>query len=312
LRISNFLLWQLAYTELWFTDTLWPDVDAATLQRALDDYAGRERRFGLTSAQVAGHATGESSDQDARAGRTDHGPARHRRRAAPAHPLAGGDWPRCCSCSHCGNGYDWPDVDDTLPAPCCWLAICPDGALVWGSRSAHGGSFALFQLVIVIGVGWWLLALLWLKHYHFASDHDSHARVQAARRHAGGDAGLVRTGCDPRQRSRMAITGCCWPLMLVWAADTGAYFAGRNFGGKWFGGRKLAPRISPNKTIEGLLGGLALAMLVAMVGALLIGVTRRTCRPSPAWRRSPWRSRWSATCSRACSSGTWTPRIPAT
>ena len=58
LRISNFLLWQLAYTELWFTDALWPDVDAATLRRALDDYAGRERRFGLTSAQVAGHATG--------------------------------------------------------------------------------------------------------------------------------------------------------------------------------------------------------------------------------------------------------------
>ena len=61
LRISNFLLWQLAYTELWFTDTLWPDVDAATLRRALDDYAGRERRFGLTSAQVASHATGETS-----------------------------------------------------------------------------------------------------------------------------------------------------------------------------------------------------------------------------------------------------------
>ncbi|HET6397624.1 MAG TPA: polyprenyl diphosphate synthase [Pseudoxanthomonas sp.] len=52
-RISNFLLWQLAYTELWFTETLWPDVDAALLQQALDDYAGRERRFGLTSAQVA-------------------------------------------------------------------------------------------------------------------------------------------------------------------------------------------------------------------------------------------------------------------
>ncbi len=52
-RISNFLLWQLAYTELWFTETLWPDLDAATLDRALDEFAGRERRFGLTSAQVA-------------------------------------------------------------------------------------------------------------------------------------------------------------------------------------------------------------------------------------------------------------------
>ncbi len=52
LRISNFLLWQLAYTELWFTDTLWPDLDQATLRRAIDDFAGRERRFGLTSAQL--------------------------------------------------------------------------------------------------------------------------------------------------------------------------------------------------------------------------------------------------------------------
>lgn len=60
LRISNFLLWQLAYTELWFTDLLWPELDAATLQTALDDYARRERRFGLTGAQVAGpHETSE-------------------------------------------------------------------------------------------------------------------------------------------------------------------------------------------------------------------------------------------------------------
>jgi len=50
-RISNFLLWQLAYTELWFTETLWPALDAATLQRALEDFASRERRFGLTAAQ---------------------------------------------------------------------------------------------------------------------------------------------------------------------------------------------------------------------------------------------------------------------
>ena len=53
LRISNFLLWQLAYTELWFTDTLWPDLDAGVLQQALDDFAARERRFGLTGEQVA-------------------------------------------------------------------------------------------------------------------------------------------------------------------------------------------------------------------------------------------------------------------
>lgn len=49
-RISNFLLWQLAYTELWFTDVLWPDVDATVLAQALHDFRARERRFGLLSA----------------------------------------------------------------------------------------------------------------------------------------------------------------------------------------------------------------------------------------------------------------------
>ncbi|GGA77818.1 ditrans,polycis-undecaprenyl-diphosphate synthase ((2E,6E)-farnesyl-diphosphate specific) [Arenimonas soli] len=57
LRISNFLLWQLAYTELWFTETLWPDLDDAVLDAAMAAFADRERRFGLTSAQVAGGAT---------------------------------------------------------------------------------------------------------------------------------------------------------------------------------------------------------------------------------------------------------------
>jgi undecaprenyl diphosphate synthase len=51
-RISNFLLWQLAYTELYFTDTYWPDFDAGALDRAIDSYQQRERRFGRTSEQL--------------------------------------------------------------------------------------------------------------------------------------------------------------------------------------------------------------------------------------------------------------------
>jgi undecaprenyl diphosphate synthase len=51
-RISNFLLWQLAYTELFFTDLLWPDFDGAALDRAIASYRTRERRFGRTSEQV--------------------------------------------------------------------------------------------------------------------------------------------------------------------------------------------------------------------------------------------------------------------
>jgi len=52
-RISNFLLWNLAYSELYFCDTLWPDFDDAALDAALRFYASRQRRFGLTDAQVA-------------------------------------------------------------------------------------------------------------------------------------------------------------------------------------------------------------------------------------------------------------------
>ena len=55
-RISNFLLWQLAYTELYFTDTLWPDFDTAAFDKAIASFQQRERRFGRTSEQVTGQA----------------------------------------------------------------------------------------------------------------------------------------------------------------------------------------------------------------------------------------------------------------
>src|SRR6266566_4545697 len=51
-RVSNFLLWQLAYTELYFTPVLWPDFDRAQFEQTLSWYAGRQRRFGLTGEQV--------------------------------------------------------------------------------------------------------------------------------------------------------------------------------------------------------------------------------------------------------------------
>lgn len=51
-RISNFLLWNLAYAELWFCDTLWPDFDEQQFDRALEFYAQRERRYGHTGEQV--------------------------------------------------------------------------------------------------------------------------------------------------------------------------------------------------------------------------------------------------------------------
>lgn len=171
--------------------------------------------------------------------------------------------------------WEWlklADVEDTLARTillACNLALMV--ALVWGSRTAIGGSFALLQLVIVIGVAWWLLAMLWLRHYHFASDHDSHARVFKL---AAGTLAVVPAWCALGVIHASEPDGHQWLLLalfLVWAADTGAYFSGRKFGGKFFS-RKLAPRVSPNKTIEGLLGGLALALAVAIGGAMMIGV----------------------------------------
>jgi len=53
-RISNFLLYQIAYTELYLTETLWPDFNREELQKAIVDYQSRERRFGLTSEQING------------------------------------------------------------------------------------------------------------------------------------------------------------------------------------------------------------------------------------------------------------------
>jgi undecaprenyl diphosphate synthase len=51
-RISNFLLWNLAYAELWFTEVFWPDFDATQIEAAFEAFAGRERRFGKTASQL--------------------------------------------------------------------------------------------------------------------------------------------------------------------------------------------------------------------------------------------------------------------
>jgi undecaprenyl diphosphate synthase len=61
-RVSNFLLWQLAYTELYFTDCLWPDFNAAAFDEALAFYRTRERRFGRTSEQLDSAGSPEKQD----------------------------------------------------------------------------------------------------------------------------------------------------------------------------------------------------------------------------------------------------------
>jgi undecaprenyl diphosphate synthase len=62
MRISNFLLWQMAYTELYFTETLWPDFKPADLHLALDEYRRRDRRFGLTAEQMQREGANDRGD----------------------------------------------------------------------------------------------------------------------------------------------------------------------------------------------------------------------------------------------------------
>ena len=62
-RISNFLLWQLAYTEFYFTATLWPEFDSAAFDKAVASFQKRERRFGRTSEQLV---AGEDHPADAK------------------------------------------------------------------------------------------------------------------------------------------------------------------------------------------------------------------------------------------------------
>lgn len=137
-------------------------------------------------------------------------------------------------------------------------------ALVWASRSASGGSLVLLQIMVMIGVGWWCLAALWLRHYDFASDHDTHARVFKL---AAATLSVIPAWCALALIHASQPHGNRWllvALMIIWAADSGAYFAGRKFGRT-----KLSPRISPNKTVEGMVGGIVAGMLIALIAAPL-------------------------------------------
>jgi phosphatidate cytidylyltransferase len=168
--------------------------------------------------------------------------------------------------------WEWfrlAEIDDTLHRTVLLVAnLAMMVAIVWASRTSTGFTYVLFEIAVVVGVIWWLLAMLWLKHYGFASDHDTHAR---AFKLAAGTLSVIPAWCalalihasDPHGHRWLLIA-----LVVIWAADSGAYFAGRRFGR-----RKLSPRISPNKTVEGLLGGAAAAIVIALIAAPLAGAS---------------------------------------
>ncbi|RXR08396.1 phosphatidate cytidylyltransferase [Pseudoxanthomonas composti] len=175
--------------------------------------------------------------------------------------------------------WEWfrlAEIDDTLPRTVLLLLnLVLMVLLVWASRASSGFSPALFQLIVLAGVAWWVVALLWLKFFHFASDHQTYARVFKL---AAGTLAIVPAWAalcllhsnnfdGVGLRDIRAHTWLLTALAVVWAADSGAYFAGRAFGK-----HKLAPRVSPNKTIEGLVGGVIAGILAGIGFGLLAGV----------------------------------------
>lgn len=170
--------------------------------------------------------------------------------------------------------WEWfrlADIDDTLARTVLLVVnMSLMVAIVWGSRTSDGLSYVLLQIMVVAGVAWWLLAMVWLRYFDFASNHETHARVFKL---AAGTLAIVPAWCALAVLHGSEPDGHRWlfvALMIVWAADSGAYFVGRHFGK-----RKLAPRISPNKTVEGLLGGVASGLLVALAFAPFAGATLR-------------------------------------
>ena len=163
--------------------------------------------------------------------------------------------------------FDLAEIDDTLARTVLLVAnLALMVAIVWASRSTAGTTLVLLQLAVMVGVGWWLLALLWLGRPGFASDHETYARVFKL---AAGTLAVVPAWCALAWIHVEQPNGHRWlltALAIVWAADTGAYFAGRKLGR-----HKLSPKISPNKTVEGLVGGVVAGVVVGVVFALVAG-----------------------------------------
>ena len=183
--------------------------------------------------------------------------------------------------------WEWlklAEIDDTLSRTLLLIAnLLLMVLLIWASRSSAGPSPVLFQIVVLAGAAWWLVSLLWLRFFNFASDHETYARVFKL---AAGTLAIIPAWCAlclihsdnfnellPRTGMQAGHLWLLVALTIVWAADSGAYFAGRHFGGRLFGSRRLAPRISPNKTLEGLLGGLLAGVAVGLLFTTFTGLT---------------------------------------
>ena len=158
------------------------------------------------------------------------------------------------------GGWEWSAfVAPTRPAlRAAFVALLALGiAAAWPLSGSRSGMLAL---LVVAGL-WWLLAVFWILR--------GPQRVGAVLAAVAGIASLVpvavalgRLRLEPGQGAWVLL----FALLVIMAADVGAYFAGHRFGRI-----KLAPSVSPGKTWEGVIGGLLFSLIIAIVGARLLG-----------------------------------------
>ncbi len=249
-RISNFLLWQIAYSELYFTKALWPDFDGAHLEEAIASYQNRDRRFGGVKKQ-----------------KMRRGSVMKQRVITAAVALVlfipiiwiGGIAVELTAAilAVVGvyelfrmKGLTLLSFEGVLSAVGAVLLVLPKERWFF-FLPENVSTFMLFYLIVMILLGTSVIS----KNTYTIDEAGFPVLVSL----------YVGIGFQNFVNARTeSLAVLIFGLFIVWATDIGAYMVGRRYGQ-----HKLSPDISPNKTIEGALGGIGSAVVVAFLYLLL-------------------------------------------
>lgn len=225
-RVSNYLLWQIAYSELFFTKTLWPDFNKDELTAIINDFKTRERRYGKTKAAAIV------------------------KRIVTSLILA----PVVLWAVYCGS----PVVN--------LLALTGGALLAWEwAAMVPNGKASVYGIIYTVSVATAVLTssapviatvilaatlLVWLK-----AGEEKHRRLLTL----GVPYISLGIGSLVWLFNLVGAYTTIWFVLVIWSVDIGGYLVGSNVKGP-----KLAPKISPNKTWSGLLGGMVFAAAVSV------------------------------------------------